>query len=54
MYLLVPGFEPMSTVFQGECVTYQATVADYSNIIQCEIAERREYLRVQNPPTRLD
>ena len=28
MFLPVPGFEPMSSVFLGECVTHSATVAD--------------------------
>ena len=28
MYLPVPGFEPTSSVFPADCVTYWATVAD--------------------------
>ena len=28
MYLAVPGFEPTSSVFLGEYVIHQATVAD--------------------------
>ena len=28
MFLPVPGFEPTSSVFLGECVTHSATVAD--------------------------
>ena len=31
MYLPVDEFEPMSSVFLGECVTHQTTVADHAN-----------------------
>ena len=41
MYLPVPGFEPMCSIFLGKCVTHQATVG--LNLRQIEVSYEITY-----------
>ena len=45
MYRPVPGFEPTSPVFLGECVSQEATVVDTANYT----LENREKACIEHP-----